>query len=149
MKAKTLILFLWLLLPQVLMAQVNAVVVNMTNGAKTVFLLVDTPVITYSESNLIVRTANKEVSVPVTDIVNVTLEERSALTKIESAFTADGVLFRQLPADTDVRVYTIDGKAVCTQKVDSDGSAGLDLSRLPKGVLIIKTPETTIKVNNR
>ena len=148
MKMKSLLLFLWLLLPQALLAQVNAVVVNMTDGTKTVFLLAEEPVITYSENNLIVRTASKEVSVPVTSITSVTLEDRSSATKIESAPTADGVLFRQLPAGSEIRVFTVDGKSVCTQKADGDGSVGLDLSRLPKGVLIIKTPAATIKVNN-
>ena len=149
MKMKSLLLFLWLLLPQGLLAQVNAVVVNMTDGTKAVFMLADDPVITYSENFLVLKSATKEVSVLVTYVTSVTLEDRSSTTKIESAFTADGVLFRQLPAGSEVRVFTVDGKSVCVQKVDSDGSVGLDLSRLPKGVLIIKTPETTIKVNNR
>ena len=149
MKMKSLLLFLWMLFPQGLLAQVNAVVVNMTDGTKTVFMLADAPVITYSGNNLVLKTATKEASVPVASITSVTLEDRSSATKIESAFTADGVLFRQLPAGSEIRVFTVDGKAVCTQKADSDGSVGLDLSRLPKGMLIIKTPETTIKVNNR
>ena len=139
---------LWMLLPQALLAQVNAVVVNMTNGTKTVFLLADEPVITYSGNNLILTTASKEVSVPVTSITNVTLENLTVPTKIESAITADGILFRELPAGSDVRVFTVDGKSVCKLTADSSGSVALDLSRLPKGVLIIQTPGGTIKVNN-
>ena len=148
MKTKFLLLFLWLLLPQGLLAQVNAVVVNMTDGTKTVFRLADEPVITYSENNLVLKTATKEASVPITSITSVTLEEDYTPTKIESVRT-DRVLFQQLSSGTEVRVYTVDGKSVCTLNADSDGGAALDFSRLPKGLLIIKTPETTIKVNNR
>ena len=144
---KTLLLFLWLL-PQGLLAQVNAVVVNMTDGTKVEFMLADEPVVTYSGNYLVLKTATKEVSVPVTSIINLSFADRNTPTKIESAPTADGVLFRLLPAGSEVRVFTVDGKSVCVQKADSDGSVALDLSRLPKGVLIINTPTTTIKVNN-
>jgi len=149
MKMKSFLLFLWMLLPQALLAHVNAVVVNMTDGTKAEFMLADEPVVTYSGNYLVLKTATKEVSVSVTSIINLSFVDRYTPTKIESAPTADGVLFRQLPAGSEIRVFTVDGKSVCTQKADSDGSVGLDLSRLPKGVLIIKTPETTIKVNNR
>ena len=147
MKAKPLLLFLWLLLPQTLLAQVNAVVVNMTDGTKTVFMLTDKPVITYSGNNLVLKASTKEASVPVTSIINVTLEDHNTPTKIQPVLT-DRMLFQQLPAGSEVRVYTVDGKSVCTLTADSDGSVSLDLSRLPRGVLIIQTPNGTIKVNN-
>ena len=147
MKAKTLLLFLWLMLPQTLLAQVNAVVVNMTDGTKTVFMLTDKPVITYSGNNLVLKASTKEASVPITSIINVTLEDHNTPTKIQPVLT-DRVLFQQLPAGSEVRVYTVDGKFVCTQTADNDGSVSLDLSRLPSGVLIIQTPSGTIKVNN-
>ncbi len=149
MKKKIFILFLWLLLPQVLMAKVNAVVVHQTNGTKTVFLLADAPVVTYSGNTLVLRTATKEASMPVEDIENVTFEDYSVPTLIDEAtITSDGILFRQLAAGSEVRIYTVDGKTVSTLKADSSGVVALDLSALPKGVLIIRTPDTTIKVNN-
>lgn len=134
-------------MPQALLAQVNAVVVNMTDGTKTVFMLADDPLITYSGNYLVLKTSSKEASVPVTSITNVTLENRKNPTTIQSVRT-DQMQFRQLPAGFEVRVYTVDGKSVCAQTADSDGGVALDLSRLPRGVLIIQTPSGTIKVNN-
>ena len=150
MKKKTFFLFLWLILPQVLLAKVNILVVHQTNGTKTMFLLDDAPVITYSGNMLILKTATKEASMPVASVKNVTFEDDSSIpTRInEAAITADGILFLQLAAGSEVRVYTVDGRAVSTLKADSSGVAALDLSALPKGVLIIRTPDTTIKVNN-
>lgn len=149
MKKKIFILFLWLLLPQVLLAKVNAVVVHQTNGTKTVFLLADAPVVTYSGNTLVLRTATKEASMPVEGIENVTFEDYSVPTLIDEAtITSDGILFRQLAAGSEVRIYTVDGKVVGTLKADGSGVVALDLSMMPKGVLIISTPDTTIKVNN-
>ena len=149
MKKKIFILFLWLLLPQVLLAKVNAVVVHQTNGTKTVFLLADAPVVTYSGNTLVLRTATKEASMPVEGIENVTFEDFSVPTLIDEAtMTSDGILFRQVAAGSEVRIYTVDGKTVSTLKADSSGVVALDLSAFPKGVLIIRTPDTTIKVNN-
>lgn len=148
MKMKNLIMFLCLLLSQTLMAQVNAVAVNMIDGSTTEFMLANKPIITYSGNYLDIKTSNKEISVLVTSIANMSFIERSIITKIESATTTERILFQQLSVGSDVRVFTIDGKSVCTQKADSNGGVALDLSRLPKGVLIINTPTTTIKVNN-
>ena len=147
MKKKAFFLFLWLLLPQVLLAKVNAVVVHQTNGSKTMFMLADAPVVTHSGNTLVLRTATKEASMPVEGIENVTFEDVPTLID-ESAITSDGILFRQLTAGSEVRVYTVDGKTVSTLTADGNGVIALDLSALPKGVLIIRTPETTIKVNN-
>ncbi len=149
MKTKFLFMFLWLLLPQALLAQVNAVVVHQTNGSQAMFFLADEPFITYSNNNLIITAASKEVSVPVTDISNVTLEEYSVPTKIDGvAITADGILFRQLPAGSEIRVFTTDGKTVCTRKADGNGNVSIDLTSMPRGVLIISAPGSTIKLNN-
>ncbi|MBR2103148.1 MAG: hypothetical protein IJ928_10445 [Prevotella sp.] len=149
MKTKTLFLLLWLL-PQALLAQVNAVVVHQTNGAQAMFFLADQPVITYSNNNLVITTTAKQMSVPVADIANVTLEEYSVPTKIDGVTIADGgILFRQLSAGSEVRVCTIDGKVVCTSRADDGGNVSLDLSAMPRGVLIISAPGSTIKVNNK
>ena len=149
MKKKIFFLFLWLLLPQVMLAKVNAVVVHQTNGTKTVFLLADAPVVTYSGNTLVLKTAKKEASMPVEGIENVTFEDYSVPTLIDEAtITSDGILFRQLAAGSEVQVYTVDGKTVSTLKADGSGVVALDMSALPKGVLIIKTTVTTIKKNN-
>ena len=149
MKTKTLFLLLWLMLPQALLAQVNAVVVHKSDGARIMFFLADNPVVTYSDNCLVLTTVAKEASVPVEGITNVTLEEYSVPTKIDNVdVTAGAILFRQLPAGASVRVFTADGKAVSTLVADDNGSLSIDFSRLPRGVLIINTPEGTVKVNN-
>ncbi len=133
-----------------LAAQVNTLVVNMNDGSTTMFRLIDAPVITYSDNNLVVKTASKEASLPVADIKNVTLEDHSVATAIDpSTITDNGIVFRELPAGSVIRVMTADGKSVCTKTVDGGDDATLDFSELPKGVLIISTPVTTIKVNNK
>ena len=121
----------------------------MKDGSTTLFLLADAPLITYTSNFLIVKSDTKRAAFDVVDILNVTLEDNSIPTSIDRvSFGSDGLLFRQLPAGSTVRVFTADGKSVCTKTADSDGGLILNFSELPKGVLIIHTPTTTIKVNN-
>lgn len=149
MKTKILFIFLWLLLPQTIMSQVNMVVVNMKDGSTMLFRLTEGPVITYSNNCLVIKTTTKEASLPVTNIKDVTLEGRSVATVIDqTAITDCHILFHQLLSGSDVCVFTMDGKSVHIQKADNNGNADLDLSRLPHGVLVIQTSSGTIKVNN-
>jgi len=149
MKTKILFIFLWLLLPQTIMSQINMVVVNMKDGSTMLFRLTEGPVITYSNNCLVIKTTTKEASLPVTNIKDVTLEGRSVATIINQTTITDcHILFHQLSVSSDVCVFTLDGKPVRIQKADSSGNAVLDLSRLPHCVLIIQTSSGTIKVNN-
>lgn len=48
-----------------------------------------------------------------------------------------------------VRVFTVDGKFVTSQRVDDDGTADIDLTVLNKGLYIVKSARTSIKVINK
>ena len=54
-----------------------------------------------------------------------------------------------LRAGDVVRIYRVNGTLVKAVKADAQGHAALELSQLPNGIFIIKTPTNSIKIINR
>ena len=59
------------------------------------------------------------------------------------------VAFSGLDAGSAVSVYQQDGRLIKDSKADADGNAIVELSGMPKGVLIIHSNKTDIKIINR
>ena len=59
------------------------------------------------------------------------------------------VVFSGLNAGSTVSVYQQDGRLIKGCKADANGKAIVELSGLPKGVLIIHSNKTDIKIINR
>ena len=48
-----------------------------------------------------------------------------------------------------MRVYTTDGRMAGSYRIADNGSADIDLTTLGKGLYIVKTPKTSIKILNQ
>ncbi len=59
------------------------------------------------------------------------------------------VVFSGLNAGSTVSVYQQDGRLIKDSKADAGGNAIVELSGMPKGVLIIHSNKTDIKIINR
>lgn len=142
-----------LLLPMIAKAQVNVVVVNMKDGSTTMFHMSDTPILSYTNNNLIIKSTSKEAIISIADIISITLEKHSnssVTTAIgQSMFIGNNILFSLSSPEILIRVFSVDGQPICIKKTDSKGFINLNLDELPKGWLIISTPTKTIKLNNK
>jgi hypothetical protein len=139
------------------------VLVIVSGSDSVAFALTDAPVITYEGNNLVVKSLGDSL---VADLAGVRyfFEERSIADNTTTAINnvtlpgigkekpqmgfADGMV-SGLRAGDVVRVYRINGTLVKTVKADTQGHAALELSQLPNGVYIIKTPNNSIKIINR
>lgn len=133
---------------------VRFLVVNVKDGTKTAFGLAEEPKISFSNGEMCIVSSNRTFSINLSDIQNYAfLEESTGISevikdgsvKLENGF----VVFNSLAAGSKVNVYMQDGKLVKEGKADSNGSTVLDLSSLPKGILILQSNKTSIKVVNR
>ena len=59
------------------------------------------------------------------------------------------VIFSQLQTGSKVYVYAADGRQISLYTADSMGIVDVDLTILPKGIYILKSPDTEIKITNR
>lgn len=134
----------------------NTLIINQKGGGQIVLALEKKPVITFQGETLIITaTGSSSYSISMADVQSYTfddtstdiasLKENSNLPVIQNGH----VIFQKMNQGQSVGVYSADGKMVSSVKVCDNGSADLDLSTLPKGIVIIKSPYTQIKVNNK
>lgn len=113
--------------------------------------LADHPVITYANDQLVITTEEKQVEVPVAEIMDYNFtEEPSAIRNIELTpqYKQGLVVFDRLKAGTVVRLYNAKGEQLRTISAQPDGTAVVDMQGLPKGVYLISADKLSIKIIN-
>ena len=133
---------------------VQFLVVNGKDGSKTTFALSDNPKVSCKSGELTVIADSRTFTLGLADVQNYLFEEEP--TGIENVMK-DGnvkmengcVAFSGLDAGSAVSVYQQDGRLIKDSKADADGNAIVELSGMPKGVLIIHSNKTDIKIINR
>lgn len=133
---------------------VKYLVLNTTDGQQ-VIALADKPVMTISGGELKVTVGGVEkVSAKLDNVMNYQFQEQDA-TAISNILTkgdrlAEGhVYMTSVKAGETIVVFAADGRQVISQVVGSDGQIDIDLTTLPKGVYIVKSPATSLKVINK
>ena len=132
---------------------VKYLVLNTADGQQ-VIALADNPVMTVSGGVLKVSVGGVEkVSTSLDNVKNYMFQEQSATAIRE--ILADGyqlseghVFMSNVKAGETIAVYSADSRRVSVQRVAADGRLDIDLTSLPKGVYIVKSPTTSIKVLN-
>lgn len=133
---------------------IQFLVVNAKDGTKTEFALAEEPRLSFANGELNIVSSSRTFSISLADVDKYAFSEQSTgisdvlkdgSLKLENGF----VIFSGLSADSKVSAFMQDGKMIKEMRADDKGSAVLDLSVLPKGVLIIKSNKTSIKIINR
>ena len=127
-----------------------------SGGEETVIALADEPVMTIEESILKVTVAGEEkLSADLSQGLSYKFlaEDPTAiqevLNKETSRLELGHVYIAHAKAGETVRVFTVDGKLVASQRISSEGTADIDLTTLGKGLYIVKSAKTSIKVMNK
>ena len=133
---------------------VRFLVVNGKDGTKTTFALADNPKVSCKSGELTIIAGSRTFTLGLADVQNYLFAEEPTgienIIKDGSVKMENGcVVFRGLNAGSTVSVYLQDGRLIKESKTDADGNAIVDLSNLPKGVLIIHSNKTDIKIINR
>ena len=133
---------------------VRFLVVNGRDGTKMTFALADNPKVSCKSGELTVIAGSRTFTLGLADVQNYLFAEEATgivnVIKDGSVKMENGcVVFCGLNAGSTVSVYLQDGRLIKECKTDADGNAIVDLSNLPKGVLIIHSSKTDIKIINR
>lgn len=162
MKKKALIrafaLMAMLLLPaQALLARVaeehvTCMVLTLTDGTVNRFALTDAPVVTYEGENLVVSTGDEQFTTALSGISQLTFEQvptgigEMVEESQKPVFTPGQARFEGLKNHATVNIYTIDGKMLSSMSANEEGTVSIDLSTLPQGVYILRTPNQSYKI---
>lgn len=148
-------------MPSVAMAEetidVQYLVIQQDDGTESRFALKEYPEITFNGDALIVESAERNLEIAIVDVLSYSFEtvQESLPTAIEAvrqdapAISFAGAEFRGLASGAAVTAWSLNGQMLTTIKATADGIAKIDLSALPKGVIILRTPGKTIKIINK
>lgn len=135
---------------------VKYLVLDLANGVQSVVALKDQPVITCNGGELKVKVGNEvKVSASLSDVAKYSFSEDATNTALKEVMGEESRLEQghfyvaRAKQGEAVRVYTADGRLVATQRVDENGTADVDLTALGKGMFIVKSAKTSIKVMNK
>lgn len=142
----------FLLAPLGSWASSRAMITIDISGTIYEFYLADKPVITFQNNILVVKSDKGEgVTVDAKDVgaFQFVPSVPTGIDQIESnpAF-GFGSKMSGLTPGSKVIVATADGKVVLHQTVSEEGTASVDFSQLPAGILVLKTEKGAIKIKN-
>ena len=127
-----------------------------SGGEETVIALADEPVITINEGVLKVTVAGEEkLSADLSEGLSYSFSEtaptaiQEILTEESSRLEQGHVYFAHAREGETIRVFTVDGRLVASQRISGEGVADIDLTTLGKGLYIVKSAKTSIKVVNK
>ena len=158
MKRKTMIALLTVLFSLLVTGTradtVKYLVLETIDKGKTEIALEKQPNISCSGGELKVTAGGEEVlSTSLANVKNFYF--KSAVTSIDEiegtkpSLQKGHVYMTNLKAGDSISVYDADGRLAGQQTVSADGRVDVDLTTLNKGVYIVKTPTTSIKIINK
>lgn len=136
----------------------EALVVQLINGKKDIFILDDAPVITYSDTECRISSSSFNTTYNMADIEKAVFEMApQSTTGVEEAtieMTVDlsdptKIVFAGLTPDEQVSLYSIDGLRIATISADPEGCAVIGLTELPKALYIINTKSKSFSIYKR
>ena len=140
------------LLARVAEEHVTCMVLTLTDGTVNRFALTDTPVVTYGGENLVVSTGDEQFTTALSGISQLTFEQvptgidEMVEESQKPVFTPGQARFEGLKNHATVSIYTIDGKMLSSMRANEEGTVSIDLSTLPQGVYILRTPNQSYKI---
>ena len=132
----------------------NTLTIHQKDGQQFSFGFDDKPVITYTDTDLVLKTTKTEVQYPLASVAKFTFTDvEDAVIPIKQDSNAaqlelDGYVVSITGAKAGINVLVIgsDGKTLGTYKTDSDGSATFSVADLPQGLYIINSENLTCKI---
>lgn len=133
---------------------VRYLVVNAKDGTMTTFALADEPKVTCKAGKLEIVRRSTTFSLSLADVKSYAFsEEMTGIITVEKEgnvqLESGKVIFSVLPAGSLISAYLHDGRLVKECKADANGTAVVDLSELPNGIVILHSNKMDIKIINR
>ena len=133
----------------------NTLTIHQKDGSKFGYGFSEKPVITYTETDLVLKTAKTVVEYPLSAILKFTFtDSETAVSEIQSETKSPilqldnyTVYISGAEASQLVSLIDINGKVLSTYKTDANGSISFSITELPEGIYIVKTKSLTCKIS--
>ncbi|MCQ2069422.1 MAG: hypothetical protein MJY68_10110 [Bacteroidaceae bacterium] len=132
----------------------NTLTVHQKDGQQFSFGFEEKPLVTFTETELVVKTSKVELRYELSKFSKFTFDEKEVddavnpITEKEASITLDEytVCITGAKADIVVRLIASNGQTLNSYKTDSDGSVTFSISELPGGTYIIASESLTCKI---
>lgn len=132
----------------------NTLTIHQKDGQQFSFGFDDKPVITYTDTDLVLKTTRTEVQYPLASVAKFTfIDVEDAVIPVKQDSNAAKlelvnymVSITGAKAGITVTVIGADGKTLGNYKTDSEGSVTFSIADLPQGLYIIKSEDLTCKI---
>lgn len=133
-------------------AQTQRLVVWMKSGERVLYDLQELPRTTFANENLIIATSTVSASYPLSQVLRYTYElsasDIKSIKENDVCVSQKGsdLIFENLESDAVIRVYSLDGTLLDTEKSVSEQKTTVSLAGQPTGVYLIKVGIITYKI---
>ena len=132
--------------------EIDAIVIWTKDRKSMSFLLEDSPKVSITEADIVVKSKQVEVYYPITDYLKFAFEKNHNGSNVESVFHSDRIyiqftaklaeIFNLTPNET-ISIYSINGVKEMSSKADSEGK--ISIPNLSSGIHILKANNTNFK----
>jgi len=132
----------------------NTLTVHQKDGQQFSFGFESKPVVTFTETELIVKSKGIELRYELTRFSKFTFDDKDPLENAVPIITSKAsitldeytVSISGAKADIVVRLIASDGRTIEQYKTDADGSVTFSISELPEGLYVIASESLTCKI---
>ena len=132
----------------------NTLTIHQKDGQQFSFGFEDKPVVSFTDSDLIVKSTKTELTYALSSVSKFTFDDiEDAVISInddaaKAVITLDSytVSITGAKADIEVRLNSSDGKLLQSYKTDEDGDVTFSIADLPNGTYIISSQSLTVKI---
>ena len=132
----------------------NTLTVHQKNGEQFSFGFEDKPVVTFTETELVVKSAKTELRYELARVSRFTFDGKESAvegikedaTKVSITLDEYTVSITGAKAGDTVRLIASDGRQLHSCKTDEQGSVTFSIAELPEGTYIISSESLTVKI---
>lgn len=148
---KSVILFLGALVYSICADAQSALVVHQKTGEKVYYAMSEKPYFVYSDKGVTIKTEKISVEYSFSKIAKLTFDDMAngiddvSVSEANVNVSDESIIITGLSAKENVSVYSVNGSLVNAVDADANGTAILDASVLPSGMLVVKSKNVSFK----
>ena len=134
----------------------DLLVVWAKDGSKPSFALSENPSISFTASDLVVKTKDVEVNYALANLLRLTYEKNdiTGVTDIATGkpllrLQRNAIYFPLLPAQSQVDVYRTNGTKVMSKRIEKEGAYTFSIEELAAGTYLVRVEGDTYKIVKR
>lgn len=129
-----------------LVAYADGLIVTQANGVEIVFPFSELPIVTYGDASVKIVSSKNQLELSLTEVQSFKFNGANSITDVKID-AANGIVNGLTPG-TVIDAYLLDGSSIFSAPADQNGSVIIPFERLPKTVIIIRTPGGSYKYLN-